>query len=802
MRSLLPLLPPRAWALWLVFGLCALLTRPASLAAAPPDADLAARIARVMPTAATVSVELADGLPAPLSHLAPPTCPTRQPGLCDVHWPSAPDAFAPLPLPVEWAEALRTGQAKRLLRTEDGQPLVVVRPGRVLLALDLRAVEHTQPGARLRRWAYFNYLLHTAICESLSVAALPFAQAPGTPLLRPRTLLLSGLALVAIWLAALLLYQRARAQGRARPDAAQAVLAALDAPPPRNSPSDGESPAPPPQHSLPFARPLSGLLTLLSNMLLLIGPYYAMQSVLARRVQPLPDADGLWRGLGEALFIVWLTFDLGTQTAFVKYFAQHRSTDARRALADVQFYIWFQVFSRLIEMTLLFALVLGYLPRSSYALYTPLLLLYAATCQPAFPAVGKFLCQAAQRFDYYNLLDFLESRILSFLVPIPFVLLGRWWGLGHADYGEAYGAAFGMGIGGAVCSLLVLAMGLYALSRLGVPLRALFLAQFDRGTARRQLVFGLKLTIGQEPFRLTSFVESLLIMRWLRDYPTWLGIRDILHNRLTFLCYFAWGFYQSAVPVLSEAFSVGKKQLVQYLVARYLQLGSLFAACVFSLLLAVGPTYIDGALGGEWMRAKGFLWLAAIPGLFLPWAWLTDVFQQGAGRPGLTTVVMLCEQALRLALIFFFVPRFQFVGIYLASITALGGKCLLSWTLNHRLILPLRVDLWRTLGVPLLLGLCNFAIWRGVALGFAALGLSGQVASIALFFVAGTGSVASGLFLFGLCGGIDPILREELTQAAALSTVLPRVVRWLTDLALWGARLCPVTPRPPLGSDA
>ena len=35
-------------------------------------------------------------------------------------------------------------------------------------------------------------------------------------------------------------------------------------------------------------------------------------ALLARRVQPFPEADGLWRTTIDALYIVWMTFDLGT----------------------------------------------------------------------------------------------------------------------------------------------------------------------------------------------------------------------------------------------------------------------------------------------------------------------------------------------------------------------------------------------------------------------------------------------------------------------------------------------------------
>ena len=141
------------------------------------------------------------------------------------------------------------------------------------------------------------------------------------------------------------------------------------------------------------------------------------------------------------------------------------------ALRDIQFYVWFQIFSRLVEASFLVALVLGYLPYSTYAMYTPLVLLYAACCLPSVTVLGKLVCQALQRFDYQNLLDLVEQRVLVFLVPIPFVFVFRAWGRAHSDFGEAYGAAIGLGVGTVATQLLVMVIGFYALRRLGVPLR-------------------------------------------------------------------------------------------------------------------------------------------------------------------------------------------------------------------------------------------------------------------------------------------------------------------------------------------
>lgn len=744
------------------------------------DADLALRVQRVSVAGVHFRFAAVPQPPPPPESVQPPDCPQPAAGLCDINWRSMPRALRPLPVAAASLEG-----AEILLRTQSGQPVLYVRPGEVgvaFAAADPHPERADTPEGALRRWPYFNYLLHLAACRATG-QAVPrygdFAHGPMPGRTLQKAVLVAG---VLLWLLFLGLLKLARRPARGpesltwmqggTPLSASTAAAAVSAAWTRAG----------------FARPLSGLLTLLSAMVLLIGPYFALQSLLGQHVQPFPEADGLWRDLVGMLMILWLTFDLGTQTAMVKYFAEHRVVSPKDALRDIQFYVWFQLLSRLVEASFLVALVLGYLPYSTYAMYTPLALLYAAYCLPSVSGLGKLLCQALQRFDYQNLLDLAEQRLLVFLVPIPFVLGFRAWGRGQPDFGEAYGAAIGLGVGTVATQLVVMGLGFYALRRLGVPLRPLFRAHFDRATVRRQLLFGVKTTIGQEPYRFTQALESQIIIRWLADFPALLGIRDLINNRLAFLFFFAWSYYQSAVPAVSEAMAAKKERLVQYYVARYLQFGFLFSTLIFSMLCAVGPLFIRGALGAQWSRAADYLLLGCLSGLLLPLAWLSDSLQQGAGRPGTNTVVMLVEQGVRLLLLLLLVPRLQFAGIYLATLLALGLKCVFGWVLNHRLIVRLRLPAWQTFGAPAVAGLGNYAVWWTVS---RVLAPHSTTAVLLLFFVAGATSFVIGLFLSAAVGGIDPAAQRELEDGAQMSALMRPLCQILAGAARLGSRLSP-----------
>jgi O-antigen/teichoic acid export membrane protein len=745
-----------------------------ALLAATPDPDLAARFA--LATQPGVQFELSSGAELKPDAIAPPDCAKPTP-LCDptrkdpqrINWESAPTEVTPLATD---ATGLRV-----LVHSKRGDPLLLTAPGRVVVAF--------APRGPVVRWPYFNYLLHIAACDAAGTTPPSFAQWPGSPLPNGNGRIYIAAGLAALWLLAFLLYRLARRRGREQPDAADRFFAAANAS--RGDPKREET-----WHRAGFARPLAGLLTVLAAMVILVGPYFALQSLVATRVQPFPEADGLWRTTWDALWIAWLTFDLGTQTAFVKYFAEHRVAHPKDALADVQFYVWWQIFARAAEVTVLCGLALGWLPWSRYAIYAPFVAMYGAAASVGVFGVGKLVCQAIQRFDYFNLLDMAEFKLLYFVVPIPFVLAGRAWGAAHPMYGEAFGAALGLGLGQLGTNLVMMVLGLGVLKHLGLPLGPLFIAQFDRRIVKRQVWFGIKLTLGQEPYRLTQFVEALIIVRWLADFTYWLGIRDLLYGRIYWIFLFAWGFYQSAIPAFSEAVGAGKQRLTQYYIARYFQFGFLFTAAVFSLLVAVGPTFIHGALGQQWWRASDFLVLAVAQGLLTAPAWIADSLQQGAGRPGINTVVMLIEQACRVLLLLFLIPRMQFAGIYVATLIAMTIKMVLAWSINHVRIVPLRIPPWTVIGAPIMAGVANYGVlWLAVRV-FAP---AQWITVLALFFAAGAISFVVTFFACGLVGGFDAAALDELRQAAEMSALVRPLCRVLAGAGRLGARLSPLPTR-------
>jgi O-antigen/teichoic acid export membrane protein len=531
-------------------------------------------------------------------------------------------------------------------------------------------------------------------------------------------------------------------------------------------------------------------------MFLLFAPYYYLTNVvIPNRVQPFPQAKGIWEFAWEALQIAWFLFDAGTFVAFVKYFAEYRLKEPAEALRSTQFFVWWQILTGLIQVTLASLAAVLILPHTRYGYSSNLVILIALSQYPGFFGVVTFFFQAYQRFDYNIGLDLLSDWVLRFALMIPCVLLFRAWGTANPEYGEAFGAAIGIGVGYYLATIITFLIGLLLYRRLGLRLLPLFLAHFDRRTSFRMLGYGSKVVAGQAFFRAATTVDRVVISLLLLNYTEWLGIQGQIHYNLLFLLPIAYRFFETSMAALSESHGNGKTSLTQYYIARFLQVGFLYSAIAISLLGALGPSFVRHAMDPQWARAADYIAIAAAIGAFYAPAWLSDMLQKGAGRPGLFAVVLGIEQALRIGLFYLLIPRLQFWGFYLSILITIAAKVSGAWLVNHRLIVRLRLFPWQMLVAPALAGLLNYGVLRVCN---DALGLTGRLAVIIFFFGSALLSFFICFFACGLAGGFDRALAAELEEASRMTGLLRPLTRAFYFAARAGWSLSPLHDRFPV----
>jgi len=704
---------------------------------------------------------------------------------------------------VIWATAPQAGRRWRLESTGlrplvrekgSGNPLLLVgRLGQGRVAVVGLELAHAS-NRELVLWPYFNYLLYSLTCRVGGVAPGPFMTWERAPVPGPRTRLSLLVGLSVAWLLTLMLFLRVRRYSRKHPDIPDRFFDQVQA-----GRAGGKRPGTD-WRAIGFARSLAGFLTLAGTLFILFAPYYYVTNILIPNdVQPFPQAKGIWGFVWEALQIAWFLFDAGTYVAFVKYFAEYRIKDKREAVKSAQFFVWWQILTGLVQVTMASIVAVVVLPHVEavrpYGYTSTFILLVVLGQYPGIFAVMNFFFQAYQRYDYNIGLDLLSDWVLRFGLQIPFVLLFRSWGAANPEYGEAFGAAVGIGFGFYASQVLTFLLGTALYKRLGLKLAPLFMAHFELDTVKRMLRYGLQVVLGKAFFRAAKFVDRLVISLLLLNYTEWLGLEDQIHYNLMFLFPIAYRFFETAMAALSESHGNDKPVLTQYYLVRFFQVGSLYTAIALSLFLALGPAFVRHAMDPQWGRAADYMVIAAVAGAFSAAAWLSDMLQKGANRPDLFAWILGGEQVLRIGLFWLLIPRFQFWGFYGALLATIALKVTVAWLINHRVIVRVRLFPWQMFVAPALAGVANFVLLR--LLG-QALGLSGRWEVIILFFVAALASFFVCFFATGLFGGVDRAFADELDQASRMTGMLRPLTRLFHHAAGAGRALCPLRDRFPV----
>jgi O-antigen/teichoic acid export membrane protein len=713
----------------------------------------------------------------------------------DIAWSTAPRIGARARLAIDRGTA--AGAALRVIARAGDDPLVIAGEHGVVFAADAADPSN----AALARWGYWPYLVDAAARRADGRAEVAFADWPGAPVphrgLTALWLGVSGACLFALALA----FARARRRSTAGPDATARPDAVASEAARLLGPLGARANAAEAAWTRPgFARPLAGFFLFLSATLLALGPYvYVTAALVPSRVQPFPDVDGAWAPVEEVALLFWSIADLGLTAAFVQRFARYRVADPPAALRAAQLFVWWQLASGVALFVAGGALACLVLPHTRYALLARVVLLRAGVQLFGVTGVFTTFFQAAQRFDYQLGLDLLDNRLLLVALPIPLVLVGRAVGRAHPALGETGGALCGIAAGVLAAHLCTFVVGLVLYRRLALPLRPLFGVHFDKSTFVDLLKFGAGVVAGKAPFFIANTIEIALATNLLAGYPTWLGIKGLLATRLVFVIYFAYPFFDSAVPAVAEALAARKLALARYYVARYLQFGHLFAAIVVAFLVGAGRPLALRALGGEWAPVAAFLPIAAGVSLLLPATWMSDSLLKGAGRPGLDAALLTGEQALRVALLAVLLPRVGFVAFYLASLGSIVAKNVAAWTINQTRILRLELRAWPTFVAPAATGAALYALLAGAAYAVPA----GRTAAFVLFAASALAAFPVGFFACGALGGFDPAALDEIARAAALAGPMRPVARVLDACARAGARVSPLgAPRTALADAA
>lgn len=643
----------------------------------------------------------------------------------------------------------------------------------------------------MQEWPYFNYLVYNLTARAAGQTPLSFAAYAGSPVphAAERTTLIAILLLIGA--TAIVFFVIVRRYSLRHPEALDAMVADRENYETREAHSDWEE--------IGFHRPVAGFLFAMMMGLLIFIPLIIYQNlILPTYILPSAQAMGLYGRVTQFFGAAWTLFDMGTSIAFVKFFSQYRVHDPRRAVQFGQLFVWWQLISGAFQVALVVLLAGTVVPRTTYAIYTWLIIAHACIQVPGFYQVMRNAMYGQQRLDYAQILDNawgLIWPIVTQLLVVPvFYLLGT----RTASIGPAVGGAIGMAVAAYLVELFNFLLGWWLYRRAGFNGRLFFLAHFDLSVVKQAFRFGIIEMSSSLVVAAAASFEILLTQVRLINYTEVWG-NWVLASNFVFAFTVINNLNDGVMPAISEAISHGRRKLSQYYASMNYKWAAFISAFLAAVLLAIADRFILGSAGREFERAAVYV----IPLLFWGSAqhltYIGDTIALGSNRPGLKLMMILGEQALRVGLALVLVDRFQVAGLIAAYLIAVLTRGIAAYFINSRLCFKLHYYPWQSLVAPLLAGAVQYLFLRFVT---SLIWQGDQVTSILIFLIGILFSYRIYTFLYGLFGGWDDATLEEARRASNMLPFLKFMATIFWKATAFGARLSPLHNRFPITNRA
>jgi O-antigen/teichoic acid export membrane protein len=458
-----------------------------------------------------------------------------------------------------------------------------------------------------------------------------------------------------------------------------------------------------------FHRPLGGLLYNLTLIVLtiLFGVVINLY-ILPKYVYPFPETLG-WQDMTSQLF--YLTFviaDLGIGAALQRFIGEIAVREPRKSLQYVRFFIWFQMFTGLIQITGIAAWVLcGGVTQSDLAYASWFFLLYSTIQYPGFLGVFRATLESYQQFHKSSAVRFLQGVVLESTTRIAFVFAGKFIGRALPGLGELMGITLGSILGAYADDFIAAAIAakwtLPVLQKTvdpNIKLIDVFMPRFDKDVVKKSLWFGLRSMLPGLIAPAANLVVVLIYTQYLPNYSTIIGLFYVAQLISGALSTFSFPTTAS----LAEAYHNGKYALTRNYINRQYRWSSMVNGFLGAFIIAIAPLLANIA-GSYYSNAiimiqimVGFRFIEVL-------ASVNDTVLIASGKPEYTILGILAEQTIRIGSLFImlnWVP--QLAGLAFVFSIGLGWtvKWVVSFLLVKKRIPSLKINHWQSVTFPLI----------------------------------------------------------------------------------------------------
>lgn len=554
-----------------------------------------------------------------------------------------------------------------------------------------------------------------------------------------------------------------------------------------------------------FHRPLGGfwfnyVLVLVAGVFAILFVVWLMPNV----ILPFPEAIGFQDLVKNFFALYFMLADVGVGRAVTRFIAEENVKNPQKSVQYLQFFVWFQMISGLVQVTLIAWLTLAWAPTTNIAYTMWFFLLYSTIQYPGMLGVFHGALDGFQQFHRSNTLTFLQATVLENSTRVACILLGRALGAQNPAIGELMGATLGSIVGAYLDDFIAAAVGAAWLRpilreinpRWGIT--KIFRVDFDRQLAKRCLWFGFRAILPSSLHQVSQLVMTMLLITYMPNYGTIWG----LYSLAEMVTSVAGAFRFKMSATISEAANNDKWRLVENYTTRAFKWLGITYAFMVTLLFAAAP--LLGIIAGEqFALAAPMIQFLVVGRICEGLGGLCANAFIGCDKPHYYLVINTCEIVARLTLLYLLLVPFQ-AGWYALVLSRIAGWVarFVVGILLLRTLYTLRVNYWQTVVAPLLAsGVMYAGLWVLANLVLPAFGaLVGMVAAAIVLTLFALLFFPLLVFfpLYALFGGWDDESLRLFDVATEMSGPSKPFVAFVNKISRRLARVSPLTNRFPI----
>lgn len=454
-----------------------------------------------------------------------------------------------------------------------------------------------------------------------------------------------------------------------------------------------------------FHRPLGGLLYNLIIIFIAAGLGIVISVWLFPNfILPYPEALGFINITTSFFAVYFVLLDFGIGSSIERFVAAETVTHPYRALKYIQFFIWYQMFSGLCQISVIAMWVLMGMVESELAYACWFFLIYSTVQYPGMLSVFHGMLKAYQRFDKANIIDFIQYQLFENVLKVIFILAGRWLGSLNPGVGELVGATLGAIIGTYLRDFVSAGIAAYWIKPIlkdinpEFGLKYVFFPDFGWEIAKKCIWFGVRVMIPGLITPIANFAATLMIVNWLPNYSSTLGMFMLGETLSTMTTTFKFSGIGASI---SEAYSNKKLNLTRHYVEMAYKWAGIFGFFMVGLLF-FGADIIGVIVGGSFFLVTPIIQNFLFFKLMTIFKDHNSWFITGSGKPEYQIIFSIVEQGVRL-LILWMMLRIIPSG-WLALVYSLGISWVANWLVSfiilNKKVVKVKINIWQTVIAP------------------------------------------------------------------------------------------------------